>query len=110
MKLWKVSWFAEPMRVIGVVVVLALPKTSRNVRNCGSGASAGDFSESVVVGTFLDPVRELCERRGVGAEVLDQQPRLVLVLRRLRDADDAAGDVAGAFQLGVVVGDRDASA
>ena len=51
-KLWKVSWFAEPMRVIGVVVVFALPKTSRNVWKPGSGCSSGDYSEAVVVGTF----------------------------------------------------------
>ena len=31
MKLWKVSWLAAPMRVIGVVVVFVLPKTSRKV-------------------------------------------------------------------------------
>src|SRR6185437_5496919 len=55
MKLWKVSWLAAPIRVIGVVVVFASPKTVRNVRNCGSGASAGDLSESVVVGTFWIP-------------------------------------------------------
>src|SRR5262245_44166390 len=47
----------------------------------------------------LDPVRELREGRRVGAEVLDQQPRLVLVLRGLRDADDAPGHIAGAVEV-----------
>jgi hypothetical protein len=55
MKLWNVSWFAAPMRVIGVVVVFALPKTLRKVWKPGSGASAGDFREALVVGTFWIP-------------------------------------------------------
>src|SRR5215211_8005611 len=52
----------------------------------------------------LDPVRELRESRRIGAEVLEQQPGLALVLRGLRDADDAAGDVAGAVEVLLVVG------
>src|SRR6476659_4555004 len=55
----------------------------------------------------LDSVRELRERPGVGAEVLDERPGLILVLRGLRDPDDAAGDVAGAVEILFVVGYRE---
>src|SRR3954469_20204847 len=56
MKVWKSSWLAAPTTVIGVVSVFGFLKIDRKVLNFGSGLSTGDFSEPVVVGTFLIPL------------------------------------------------------
>jgi hypothetical protein len=51
-------------------------------------------------------VREDRKRVAVGRQVLDQCPRLVLVLHALRDADDRAVHVTGPIELGMGIVDR----
>jgi hypothetical protein len=50
------SWFWLPAAMIGELAVPGLAKIFRNVLNCRSGVSFGEFSESSVVGTLRSPL------------------------------------------------------
>ena len=67
------------------------------------------LSIAALVAALLLPASAAAAKRErvlVGRQVFHELPGRVLVLGVLRDADDVAGHVAGAVELGMRVGDR----